>query len=288
MIPLKRQLMAEASSVGLRLDAVQQDYLLTWILKGISERPLLRDTLVFKGGTSLKKCFYKEYRFSEDLDFSALADAPNGQQLESEITAVCAHIEDALTKRAPIVVRSERYREREPHPEGQEAFVIRAQFPWQRQPLTRIMVEITRNETIVFPTENRPLLHSFEPELVGNLQTYSLEEIVLEKLRAILQHTKKLHERDWSRSRARDYYDLWRILCENQLSVHDAPKLLQKKCRGKEVSFSTTNDFFDPVMIAHVRQTWSQWLAPLVREVPPISILLDQLHPRIKQLIESH
>ncbi|PYV80988.1 MAG: hypothetical protein DMG05_30700, partial [Acidobacteria bacterium] len=45
---------------------------------------------------------------------------------------------------------------------------------------------------------------------------YALEEIVAEKLRAILQHFEKLEVRGWSRSRARDYYDLWRILATYQ------------------------------------------------------------------------
>lgn len=30
----------------------------------------LRETLVFKGGTALRKCDFGDYRFSEDLDFS--------------------------------------------------------------------------------------------------------------------------------------------------------------------------------------------------------------------------
>jgi predicted nucleotidyltransferase component of viral defense system len=33
-----------------------------------------------------------------------------------------------------------------------------------------------------------------------------------EKLRAIRQHVEKLKDTGWSRSRARDYYDVWRVL----------------------------------------------------------------------------
>ena len=40
------------------------------VLAGISEVPELRETLAFKGGTALKKCYFSDYRFSEDLDFS--------------------------------------------------------------------------------------------------------------------------------------------------------------------------------------------------------------------------
>lgn len=42
---------------------------LGWILYGISQHTQARDW-IFKGGTSLKKCFFNTYRFSEDLDLT--------------------------------------------------------------------------------------------------------------------------------------------------------------------------------------------------------------------------
>ena len=34
----------------------------------------LREYLIFKGGTALKRCYFPDYRFSEDLDFSLSQD----------------------------------------------------------------------------------------------------------------------------------------------------------------------------------------------------------------------
>lgn len=34
--------------------------------------PECRDNLIFKGGTCLRKCYFEDYRFSEDLDFTAI------------------------------------------------------------------------------------------------------------------------------------------------------------------------------------------------------------------------
>ena len=66
---------------------------------------------------------------------------------------------------------------------------------------------------------------------------YSLEEIIAEKLRAILQHARKLEERGWSRSRARDYYDLWRILgaYRLQLDLADFAPFLREKCSKRDI-----------------------------------------------------
>ena len=48
---------------------LERDYCLSWFLVGLSRNPL-RDRLLFKGGTALKKCYFADYRFSEDLDFT--------------------------------------------------------------------------------------------------------------------------------------------------------------------------------------------------------------------------
>jgi predicted nucleotidyltransferase component of viral defense system len=66
----KQELLDLAADFGLQPNVVEKDYVLGWLLAGIGEHPVTRDTWVFKGGTCLKKCFFETYRFSEDLDFT--------------------------------------------------------------------------------------------------------------------------------------------------------------------------------------------------------------------------
>ena len=54
---------------------IEKDYVLSWLLFSISKQPHLQKILVFKGGTALKKVWFENYRFSEDLDFTLLDDA---------------------------------------------------------------------------------------------------------------------------------------------------------------------------------------------------------------------
>lgn len=51
---------------------VELDYALGWALRGIASNEYLSKRLVFKGGTCLRKCYFPDYRFSEDLDFTAI------------------------------------------------------------------------------------------------------------------------------------------------------------------------------------------------------------------------
>ena len=59
-----------ARAWGLRPDIVEKDYVLGWLLMGLSAHPRLQTQWIFKGGTALKKCYVETYRFSEDLDFT--------------------------------------------------------------------------------------------------------------------------------------------------------------------------------------------------------------------------
>ena len=54
---------------------LERDYCLAWFLIGLSQSSL-REHLVFKGGTALKRCYFGDYRFSEDLDFTRATEIP--------------------------------------------------------------------------------------------------------------------------------------------------------------------------------------------------------------------
>jgi hypothetical protein len=202
----------------------------------------------------------------------------------------CHHAIQMLNEYVPVEMICERYLEREPHPEGQEAFIIRTRFPWHRNPQTRIMIEITMKEKIINPIQYLSIIHSYEEPLEAKIPVYSLEEIIAEKLRAILQHAEKLKTRGWSRSRARDYYDLWRILntYKKELNYTNFRKLLYKKCENKNVIFATVDNFFEKNMLEYIQETWEQWLAPLVPDLPPSEKIMEELRPQLELLLSEY
>lgn len=84
-----------AQSGGRRVaEAVlERDYCLAWFLVGLSRVPV-RDALIFKGGTALKRCYFGEYRFSEDLDFT-LAEPCELDVILMGLEAVYAEVQRA-------------------------------------------------------------------------------------------------------------------------------------------------------------------------------------------------
>ncbi|MCC6393423.1 MAG: nucleotidyl transferase AbiEii/AbiGii toxin family protein [Bryobacterales bacterium] len=287
MKPLRARLLEARTRLGVPWEVLERDYLLSWILAGIGQVPALRATLVFKGGTALKKCYFGDYRFSEDLDFSAIGEVPTGEEMTGAIRQACQAAAKLLGEIAPVEIDCQRYVEKEPHPGGQEAFTVRARFSWQRQPTTRVMIETSLDETVIRPPQERKIIHEYGEPLAAEVQVYSLEEIVAEKLRAVLQHIQKLEERGWSRSRARDYYDLWRILAayKDQMELTDFAQFLQEKCAIRKVTFKSSDDFFSQTMMRYVRTTWRQWLGPLVPGLPTFDVVISELRPQIAALL---
>lgn len=287
MKPLRARLLESRERIQAPWQVLERDYLLSWVLAGISKVDILHTSLVFKGGTALKKCYFGDYRFSEDLDFTGSPFTPQGESLYVAMQEACSQTAKLLDTYAPIEISCQRYQERQPHPRGQEAFDIRARFPWHRQPQTTVMVEVTRDEKLIKPPITLPLIHEYGEKLNVMLQVYSLEEIVAEKLRAILQNIQAFEQKGWVRSRARDYYDLWRILStyKENLDLSNFPEILYQKCQHRGVSFSDSNSFFSPKLLLEVEKTWHQWLEPLLSNLPPYTLVLKELRDQVNVFI---
>jgi predicted nucleotidyltransferase component of viral defense system len=288
--PLRVRFQEERSRLGITWEIIEQDYLLSWMLAAISSIPLLKKTLVFKGGTALKKCYFEDYRFSQDLDFSTTGTTPKGKDLLVLMKQACKVAENLIEKQnSHITIKCEPYREKQPHPFGQEAFTILAQYPWHNKHGTRVMVEITMAEPVLKIPVQMQILHGYGEAIDHSINVYSLDEVVAEKIRAILQYAEKLHERGWGRSRARDYYDLWRILTQKS-AILDLPTLehlIIQKCAVKGIVFTSIDNLFTQELMNDLAKAWSEWLSPLVPDLPNLDIVLAQLKTSLMATISS-
>ncbi len=272
-----------ARESGTRLDILEKDYALGYLLAGIARSPL-GQRLVLKGGTALSKFYYPGYRFSEDLDYST---HPTGALAnpESELEAALAQTRALLAERGPFEVRSELLRLREPHPFEQVAFLIYFQFPHHRQPLCRLKIEITVDERLLLPPVLRPLHHPYEEPLSCQAQVYDLAEIAAEKMRALLQSHQRLQKRGWGASRVcRDYYDLWCILKQENLASRALPDLVRQKCALRNVPFNTPDELLSSDLLEVTRREWQAQLLPFLTKPVSHEQVLDEVRPLILAL----
>lgn len=284
---LQARLAAHQHGRGVAEIVVNRDYAQSYVLAGIAATPALSSTLVFKGGTALKKVFFGAgYRFSEDLDFST-SGAPTGEALERAVHAAISSATRLAQEESPLTFTVERYKEKLPHP-TQDAFTVRAQFPWQSKPLVPVLIEITHDEPIVIPPTRRSLIHGYDEVLDVDVLSYAVEEIVIEKLRASRQSLAKLEAKGWMKPRARDFYDLSRIIGSGMaVDWATVAAALEEKCSARKVEIKSLDDVFDPALCDEVRASWERQVGDFVANPPDVDVVLTELRKALDERLPA-
>lgn len=101
------EIQKKAAVTGVRDQQIEKDYILSWILKGISQHEALSKVIVFKGGTVLKKVYFEDYRFSEDIDFTLLEDTITNAQIFEWFSEVFDYVEEEANISLKIIDNNE-------------------------------------------------------------------------------------------------------------------------------------------------------------------------------------
>jgi predicted nucleotidyltransferase component of viral defense system len=88
--------------------SIERDYVLTWILTELSRHPSFGAVAMLKGGTALKKLYYPEWRYSEDLDFT-LANQWTVDAIAVAVREVCAACRRSAGLEVSIANEESRY-----------------------------------------------------------------------------------------------------------------------------------------------------------------------------------
>lgn len=214
-----KELSAAAAKYKLKDTQVEKDYVLSWILYGISKNELLFKSLVFKGGTVLKKIYFEDYRFSEDLDFTLVDEKITNQELLTEFEKVYAFVK----QEANISLK---FKEHDEHESGSLVFYVNYVGPLQANIDSRdIKIDITRGEILEFEIETKPLIITYSdlPPDSFVLRCYSLPEVLVEKMAALMGRTEP-----------RDIYDFWYLTEQDGLKPKDYRGEFERKATNKK------------------------------------------------------
>ena len=66
MIPLA-EINAASERAKVPAETIEKDYVICWILKSLAASALKND-YIFYGGTAIKRMYFEDHRFSEDID----------------------------------------------------------------------------------------------------------------------------------------------------------------------------------------------------------------------------
>lgn len=253
----RRELLAQSRARNLPLQIIEKDYALGWVLFGISQTT----ELVFKGGTALAKVYFPEtWRLSEDLDFVTVSGSMAG---------VAEIVEEALGGAARASGLDLAVASRHANP-GYVQVKVRYAGPLGRNWLK---VDVTPEAPIAAVQARRlSRVYSDYPEF--RVPTESLEEIMAEKLRALIE-----------RKKVRDYYDVWRM---TQLDLDHAQTraLFAAKLVVKHITHGGAEVVFPPDLAATLAAYWERELGRLVHPVPNMTQVLDALREGLRWIEE--
>jgi predicted nucleotidyltransferase component of viral defense system len=245
------------------LGVLEKDYVLTEVLKALSQLRALRESFVFKGGTALRKIYFPRWRYSEDLDFTVKFDIPR-EELGQDLDALYRQAEQATQIRLTT---------RMLHKTGGYARV-RTQFLGPLGHPAMIYMDLSFDEPLCLEPRSRKVLTAPFPDEERTIQVYPLEELMAEKMRILAE-----------RGKSRDYYDVWRLLKEqrSQMDLELLGMVLEKKLRHKGLRLTTAADFL-PENPAGIKGYWDKDLGQQVATLPPLEDVLNEL----KQMLDSY
>ena len=221
------EIQVKSRKEGVRDQQIEKDYLLSWILHGISKHDQLSRALVFKGGTVLKKIYFDDYRFSEDLDFTLLKNEITNTQLFNWFKATFEYVLEEANIRLEIIDNDNLHIEQD---DGGINFYISYIGPLGGQGNNKkVKVDISKNEKLEFPPVMKNVLLPYSDLKEHQILCYSLEEILIEKMRTVMQ-----------RMQARDFYDIWYLLHIQGMDANYYSKEFSNKCENKNIN---ANDF---------------------------------------------
>lgn len=171
---------------------VEQDLIISRAIVAIFQNPFLAERLAFRGGTALHKLYFDiPRRYSEDIDLVQIIAAPIGQVIDA--------LQDALNG----FLGSPRRKQTE----QSVTLIYRLESEGPPVVQMRLKVEINTREHFTVEGYQKQPFAVQSRWFKGNCEitTYTLEELLATKLRALYQRRK-----------GRDLFDLWLGITEGK------------------------------------------------------------------------
>lgn len=256
----------KARKFGVRDQQIEKDYILSWILQGIAQNESLSKVMAFKGGTVLKKVYFEDYRFSEDLDFTLLEEDLTNEQIFEWFEEVFEYIREEAN------IPLERVDDNE-HGDGGINFYISYVGPLGGLGANKkVKVDISRSENLVFEPVKNNVFIGYSDQEEHQILCYTLEEILVEKLRSIMQ-----------RMQARDFYDIWYLLEERKMDVDFYINEFKAKCQSKEVNPA---DFYKKLeqRLPQYKGRWQKSMVDQIHDLPDFDTVSRAVTRHLKKL----
>jgi len=241
----REEIVRVAKMEKLPLGTIEKDFVLTYTLKKIGESGL-KDRLVFKGGTALHK-LYLHKRMSIDLDFTALKPVKINQLKKIiENREIGSKVKEVnKTPNSTKIVLS---------------YISALEYR------NRIVIDISKREKPILKLVARKLKSPYFKEI--EILTFQLEELIAEKIRAMIQ-----------RNKPRDYLDIYYILNKKNFNLKKAIEIAKQKLKADNDVFDVKRAFNN---LDIVKSLWAQDLREILPNTPNFDTVVKKLKEEFK------
>lgn len=199
-----------SGNTGIPEPSIEKDYLIELFLYYLSRDAFLGRYLIFRGGTALKKIYFSDFRYSEDLDFIVKS--------HGDLTAYITKIDNILKKIKkdfPIEIKQASQFPQKGHLQILLSYNVVPEI----YSVKELKIDIVEDD-IVLPSRKRKILFSFEDFKTssGSFAAYDLESIAAEKIGRILDVVDE----------PRDLWDLWQLM-KSELEISIVNDLFYQK-----------------------------------------------------------
>lgn len=269
------QIRGLAGQAGVGPGILEKDYVLSKVLMALATIEDFRQTLIFKGGTALKKCFYRQWRYSEDVDFTSrtVMDKSRIVSIFEGAISVCS---DLFGLPLRVAEYSQYPRRHEPLLSAQLKIGYDGPLRKSSGQKNNVRVDIAFDEQVVVEPTLRAVFREYQDDVDATVPVYTLDEIVAEKLRSVLQ-----------RGKSRDYYDVWLLLTgfNRDFSHARVRDTLSRKCAHRGLPAPALEHFLDPKRTDAAKAYWERGLAHQMEDLPTFERVLDDLRNHLKRLM---
>lgn len=252
------QRLARAGGVDERTQ--ERDYVLAWLLAGMAVEDM---GLVFKGGTCLRRCYIRGYRYSEDLDFT-LPEGVARVTAADAVSAWCRFIGEQTGIQADAAADDVM---------GTRRAWVSFTGPLAARREKAIKVDLADDEEIVEAIIRRPLFSEYSdlPDGMYDVPAYALTEIWAEKVRSLMQ-----------RAEPRDAYDLAALADLVRHLPGETRAVFERKTRAKGLDPADLGERLD-AREKTLARNWDGRLRDQVLEVPAFGATWRQVRRVLRQ-----
>lgn len=262
-----------AARLRVPAETIEKDYAICWALNCIAESKLKTD-FVFYGGTAIKRIYFENHRFSEDID------------LVSEKTFEPAYLEQCLADSFALARK-----------EANLIFEIDSNRTLSNESRAQMFIRYSGYDEIIGAPKELRIDFAWDREMTGDLahrqiiETYTDlkkkgQPLTVQTLNTILAIKLGLLM-DSNRKEPRDVFDIWFLL--NRLDAFDFSLERVREIFKQKYGFYPLLSILRPHLENRIYQDrWETRLKKQIAEIPEMKAVVKNIEVKLQALFADY